>query len=247
MSSKKSSRGSSKRNSRASSLHAEAQPSREAGQEGLQSSYDDYDEILPGPRGRTQLRQYNSMEAMFHNSPAANVEAIDDYPPSSRRSRATSPTFSADPIPATKTASDDETGGPSIMFADQTHPRHNSDNRQLKFDMNTSTIPGQPSRSIYAKSQSPTRSMTTTMSTNSVPISFNNLPCRAQHLILNELISQNSEDAAVVFTTLPAPAEGTWKSESDSMSYITDLEVLTEGLGPVLMVHRNSITVTTNL
>lgn len=66
-------------------------------------------------------------------------------------------------------------------------------------------------------------------------------------MILNELMSLHSEDAAVIFTTLPAPTEGAWKSESDSLSYITDLEVLTQGLGPVIMVHSNSMTVTTNL
>lgn len=60
-------------------------------------------------------------------------------------------------------------------------------------------------------------------------------------------MSRNSEDAAVIFTTLPAPAEGSWKSESDSLSYVSDLEVLVQGLGPVLMVHSNSMTVTTNL
>lgn len=40
-----------------------------------------------------------------------------------------------------------------------------------------------------------------------IPLSFNDLPCRAQHLILNELIRQHSDDTAVVFTTLPSPVE----------------------------------------
>ena len=138
------------------------------------------------------------------------------------------------------------------MFADVRHPRHEASNGQLAFEAAAATGPA--SRSIYARSgnaeqsRSPTRSFATgTSATSAVPVSFNNLPCRAQHLILNELIAKHSEDAAVIFTTLPAPSDGTWKSEADSLSYITDLEVLTQGLGPVLMVHSNSMTVTTNL
>jgi len=51
----------------------------------------------------------------------------------------------------------------------------------------------------------------------------------------------------VVFTTLPAPFEGTYRSETESLSYISDLEVLAGGLPPTLLVHSNSMTVTTNL
>ena len=81
----------------------------------------------------------------------------------------------------------------------------------------------------------------------SLPLSFNDLPCRAQHLILNELISQQSEDTAVVFTTLPPPQEGTYRSETDSLAYVSDLEVLCGGLPPTLLVHSNTLTVTMNL
>lgn len=84
-------------------------------------------------------------------------------------------------------------------------------------------------------------------SSGSIPLSFNDLPCRAQHLILNELIKTQSEETAVVFTTLPSPMEGTCKSEGESVKYISDLEVLTEGLGPVVLVSGGSMTVTMNL
>ncbi|KAK5952315.1 hypothetical protein OHC33_006788 [Knufia fluminis] len=247
-SSKKSSKRSSKRNSRASSLH-EAQTGTDNPPTGFQSSYDDnfIDNPSPDPRGRRQVRRYDSMEAMANGSPTPNISSISN--PSlqlseSNNSRTATPTFSAAPIPATKTASDEQ-GGPSIMFAEQPHPRHDS-NTQLNSD--GAADAAAPSRSIYARSASPSRSFATNnTSSSSVALSFNDLPCRAQHLILNELISQHSEEAAVIFTTLPAPVEGTWKSESDSLSYVTDLEVLTQGLGPVLMVHSNSMTVTTNL
>lgn len=57
------------------------------------------------------------------------------------------------------------------------------------------------------------------------PLSFNDLPSRAQHLILNELIRKHSHDTAVVFTTLPSPQSGTCKSEKDSVDYLAGLEV----------------------
>lgn len=57
------------------------------------------------------------------------------------------------------------------------------------------------------------------------PLSFNDLPSRAQHLILNELIQKHSNDTAVVFTTLPSPRSGTCKSEKDSVDYLAGLEV----------------------
>ena len=60
------------------------------------------------------------------------------------------------------------------------------------------------------------------------------------------MLSQSAE-TAVVFTTLPTPVEGTCESESESVRYLSDLEVLCHDLPPVLLVHSNSITVTMNL
>jgi potassium/chloride transporter 9 len=86
-----------------------------------------------------------------------------------------------------------------------------------------------------------------TYSTQALPLSFNDLPCRAQHLILNELMLKKSEQTAVMFTTLPSPVEGTSRSEEASRAYLGDLEVLCRGCPPVLMVHSNSMTVTMSL
>jgi solute carrier family 12 (potassium/chloride transporters), member 9 len=80
-----------------------------------------------------------------------------------------------------------------------------------------------------------------------MPLSFNDLPSRAQHLILNELILSHAAGTAVVFTTLPAPAEGTGESEVESVRYLSDLEVLTQGLPPTVLVHSNAVSVTVSL
>ncbi|KUI71100.1 Vacuolar cation-chloride cotransporter 1 [Cytospora mali] len=80
-----------------------------------------------------------------------------------------------------------------------------------------------------------------------LPLSFNDLPSRAQYLILNELMRQNSSDTAVVLTTLPIPAEGTCRSEEASVAYLSDVEILCHDLPPVLLVLSNNMTVTVSL
>lgn len=83
--------------------------------------------------------------------------------------------------------------------------------------------------------------------TQDMPLSFNDLPSRAQHLILNDLMRQNSHDTAVLFTTLPIPEEGTCRSEEASVQYLSDVEVLCHDLPPTLMVLSNTMTVTVSL
>jgi potassium/chloride transporter 9 len=156
-------------------------------------------------------------------------------PPISRS--ASSNRFSSSPIPEAKVDPEAEGNGPSIMFAAQNSPPRFAN----KLD------------SIYARRpsavspSSPGAHATGYPGVASVPLSFNDLPSRAQHLILNELMVQQSGDTAVIFTTLPSPVEGTSLSVEDSASYLSDLEVLWQDLPPCLLVHSNSMTVTMNL
>jgi len=83
--------------------------------------------------------------------------------------------------------------------------------------------------------------------TQDLALSFNNLPSRAQHLILNELMRQNSSDTVVLLTTLPIPEEGTCESEEASVRYLSDIEVLCHDLPPTLLVLSNTMTVTVSL
>ena len=139
--------------------------------------------------------------------------------------------FSSRPVPNTTVATEDGPG-PSIMFTDSDTP--------------TQVSSPYPS-SNNGRSHEPATPASGFPSPQSIPLSFNDLPCRAQHLILNELMQQHSDETAVVFTTLPSPVEGTCLKEEDSVSYLSDLEVLCQGLPPVLLVHSNSMTVTMNL
>ena len=137
--------------------------------------------------------------------------------------------FTSRPQPESTVAVEDGPG-PSIMFTEPASPAK---------ERHQSIYNRRPSSEGQSASGFPSQ--------QSVPLSFNDLPCRAQHLILNELLQQHSQDTAVLFTTLPSPVEGTGKSEQDSLSYLSDLEVLCQDLPPVLLVHSNSMTVTMNL
>ncbi|KAF1943405.1 hypothetical protein EJ02DRAFT_453309 [Clathrospora elynae] len=165
------------------------------------------------------------------------------------------PRFTSNPTPRTAVASE-EAVGPSIMFVDTPKPSTAKKKDPIATSPNPSQLAANTSATNSPKSAAtvpPVASQPTSSPAfgypahQSIPLSFNDLPCRAQHLILNELIRHHSDDTAVVFTTLPSPIEGTCESEAESVKYISDLEVLCQGLPPVLLVHSNSMTVTMNL
>lgn len=138
--------------------------------------------------------------------------------------------FSSRPVPRTTVATEDGPG-PSIMFTNASPSKGSPRHHQSVYAYGS---PSGPAASGFPFPQS-------------MPLSFNDLPCRAQHLILNELMQQHSHDTAVLFTTLPSPVEGTCASEEDCVNYLSDLEVLCQDLPPVLLIHSNSMTVTMNL
>lgn len=147
--------------------------------------------------------------------------------------------FSSNPVPRTTVATDDGPG-PSIMFTESSSPSHPSRHPSIYTHPPTTNKP-------YSSPSNSTAPATGFPFPQSVPLCFNDLPCRAQHLILNELIRNESKETAVMFTTLPCPVEGTCKSEEECVGYLSDLEVLCKGLPPLMLVQSNSITVTMNL
>lgn len=159
-------------------------------------------------------------------------------PPMSRS--ASSNRFTSSPIPEAKVNTDDD-AGPSIMFESNASPP------RFGNKLDSIYARGTPGATSSSPADLGKNKATGFPSPASVPLSFNDLPSRAQHLILNELMIQQSSDTAVIFTTLPSPVEGTWRSEEDCVSYLSDLEVLWKDLPPCLLVHSNSMTVTMNL
>ncbi|CUM65164.1 uncharacterized protein PRCAT00002792001 [Priceomyces carsonii] len=80
-------------------------------------------------------------------------------------------------------------------------------------------------------------------------LSFNDLPAKGQHLILNELIKLHSplSQTAVIFSTLPAPSIGTHLDSQDSLDYTRNLALWLENLPPIVLVNSQMVTVTTDL
>jgi potassium/chloride transporter 9 len=166
---------------------------------------------------------------------------------------ASSNRFTSSPIPETRVNPTEETG-PSIMFSDSppaTAGRLASPSATVRESIYSHSRPALPSSSPTTTSTAATAAASAASgypSQAAQPLSFNDLPCQAQHLILNELMTrQSSSDTAVMFTTLPSPIEGTCLDESASLAYVSDLEILCKGLPPCLLVHSNSMTVTMNL
>lgn len=78
---------------------------------------------------------------------------------------------------------------------------------------------------------------------------FNDLPAKGQHIILNELMSQLSGtgETAVIFSTLPAPVIGTHLDDDESLDYTNSLAIWLENLPPIMLLNSQTVTVTTNL
>ncbi|RCK57366.1 Vacuolar cation-chloride cotransporter 1 [Candida viswanathii] len=80
-------------------------------------------------------------------------------------------------------------------------------------------------------------------------LSFNDIPAKGQHLVLNELMARNSpaDQTLVIFSTLPAPPNGTHLDDNDSFDYTNNLAIWLDGLPPVLLLNSQTVTVTTAL
>ncbi|KAI1104324.1 amino acid permease-domain-containing protein [Jackrogersella minutella] len=200
----------------------------------------------PTPETTILVEESTGPRIMFSKEDAPRVRR-----PALSRNASAGP-YSSRPVPETK-IEDDEGIGPRLTFAepeiDMSEPllksRRNSTSKQggpseLQFNIPELLASYQPGRHFDEEVRS-------TYSTQSLPLSFNDLASRAQHLILNELMRQHSNETAVLLTTLPIPEEGTCQSEDASLRYLTDIEVLCHELPPVLLVLSNNMTVTVNL
>ncbi|KKA25970.1 hypothetical protein TD95_002159 [Thielaviopsis punctulata] len=182
--------------------------------------------------------------------------------------------FSSKPMPETLTNVDGESTGPTIMFAespakipgaavatpavsrlssaiDKQHGEEANGSQstsRITFGESTYIEPVTEHTEAASRSPSPTGSSNPAYSAQHMSLSFNDLPSRAQHLVLNELIKRHSgERAAVVMSTLPVPVEGTSSDEKATVAYLEDVDVLCRELPPTLLVLSNNMTVTVGL
>ncbi|KAH3673610.1 hypothetical protein WICPIJ_009727 [Wickerhamomyces pijperi] len=79
-------------------------------------------------------------------------------------------------------------------------------------------------------------------------LSFDDLPAKAQHLVLNDIMRTISKHSGVIFSTLPAPIIGTHRSQEESIEYVENLQVWCQGVDvPVMFINSQSMTVTAAL
>lgn len=126
------------------------------------------------------------------------------------------------------------------------HPRSRSEETSATTPQNPSPV---AMRRMQRPPPPPSNRVSGIYSTDLPVISFNELPNKAQYLILNELIRLNSDRATtgVVLTALPAPEVGTSEDELKSLRYLEQLESLFAGGPPILGVHAKTLTMTMSL
>ncbi|CAD6600594.1 CEI_1a_G0004080.mRNA.1.CDS.1 [Saccharomyces cerevisiae] len=78
-------------------------------------------------------------------------------------------------------------------------------------------------------------------------LGFNDLPSTAQHLVLNDVMTQMSKSSDLIFSTLPVPALGTHEDHDASLQYVEDLDIWLECLPPCMLINSQTMTVTTAL
>jgi potassium/chloride transporter 9 len=198
------------------------------------------------PETRITNEEGSEPRIMFAQSEATG--AARERPAFSRHSSA-GRFSSGRPVPETKASEVQGNDGPSVSFAE---PEARSRSRKTSVsklpDDGDAKLNISDLVSSYSFGQRDDDGGSgSSYSTQGLPLSFNDLPTRAQHLILNELLRQNSNDTAVLFTTLPIPEEGTCQSEEASIRYLSDVELLCNELPPVLLVLSNNMTVTVSL
>ena len=79
---------------------------------------------------------------------------------------------------------------------------------------------------------------------------FNTLEPTSQFIILNQLMKCHSSNltTGIIFTTLPAPENGTGKYRERSLFYLDQIDFLTRDITvPLLLIHGKGLTVTTSL
>jgi potassium/chloride transporter 9 len=197
----------------------------------------------PMPETMTNVEDTAGPTIMFAESTVETQTASSprlELPSFSRQSSAGR--FSSRPMPGTKITSDET--GPRISFAD---PIHHSRNSLTYSNIGHGTSLNMPEIVESYRRNASGGDDGFPYSTQNVSLSFNDLPSRAQHIILNELMRKNSQEAAVLMSTLPIPAEGTNSSEEATLMYLSDIEVLCNELPPILLVLSNGMTVTVGL
>ncbi|CCD25517.1 Vhc1p NDAI_0F01990 [Naumovozyma dairenensis CBS 421] len=156
----------------------------------------------------------------------------EDKPKSKVKTVGNKPVFSSDTLPKTKVLEEGNGDKPTLV--------------PISEDSMNSTVNDSKSRRPILPDLSPCCSRESLL-TAMANLSFNDLPSRPQHLILNDMMTQLSGGSDLIFSTLPIPALGTHTDPEASLQYIEDLDLWLEGLPPTMLINSQTMTVTTAL
>lgn len=142
------------------------------------------------------------------------------------------PVFSSNKLPSTRVLEDESGDKPTLIpVAEATHP--------VESKSSSTRNPILPELSPCCSKDSLVLAMQS--------LAFNDLPGKAQHLILNDVMTQLSGHSELLFSTLPIPALGTHDDPDASLLYVEDLNVWLDGLPPTMLINSQTMTVTTAL
>ncbi|SCU81250.1 LAFA_0C03598g1_1 [Lachancea sp. 'fantastica'] len=177
-----------------------------------------------------RIKQYLSVSSAGNQAKTTrskNPKVSDD-----RSVRSFMPVFSSDALPKTKVIEEASGDTPSLVPVVENGSMNSSTQESGRKKVLSPLSPCQSSESLLADLKK---------------ISFNDVPSRAQHLILNDVMIQVSGKSDLIFSTLPLPPLDTHKSEEGSLEYIENLNVWLADLPPTMLINSKSTTVTTAL
>jgi len=188
---------------------------------------------------RGQLNKAKQHDRMTSSSSSLNI-ALQSAKKNKR------PNFSSEKIPRSKVI-DEATGDePSIVLVPEEKKKTNKYRPKDLSEQGPSRTPTPvTTNEPLSPTTHPSQDSDDSFDINN--LSFNDLPAKAQHLILNDLMRTVSKDVPVIFSTLPAPVIGTHYNEEDCKEYLDNLQVWCDGLPPVFLINSQSMTVTTAL
>ena len=146
------------------------------------------------------------------------------------------PVFSSNTLPRTKVLEDGTGDKPTIVPIEENH--HIDDQIDVVRIESPRFLPPQDISNIASND-----SLILAMQ----KLAFNDVPSRAQYLILNDLMTQLSKNSDLIFSTLPLPPLGTHDDYEASIQYIQEIDIWLEGLPPTMLINSQTMTVTTAL
>ncbi|KAL3229094.1 hypothetical protein RNJ44_02181 [Nakaseomyces bracarensis] len=185
--------------------------------------------IYSKPTSRSNLAM-NTIYRNISNQSKRNLERrINSQSTDIKQSKLSNPVFSTGKLPKTKVIEDGSGDKPTLVPVIDD---------QYKRDISASRLDVREVSPLHS-----TENLLEAME----DLTFDDLPSRAQHLILNDMMTEMSKHSSLIFSTLPLPPLGTHKDEDATMVYIENMDIWLNDLPPTMLINSQTMTVTTAL